>query len=196
MSRDQLYSVADLKGRGWTETAIKKFLPVEPDDTRPNPHYANAGAPMRFWLKRRVHRAEKTKTFHSWKNGAAQRRQAAHAAVATRIDNMVDAMQNATITIERGWTDDRIRDLAVRTHGGNYGGDPGPFSWTKRTARNCIRHRLTNYEELWAVCNRGETGREAYAVLRERVDALIDDAYPQYAEADAEPNVRPVEQPA
>lgn len=194
MRRDKLYSVPDLTARGWTSTAIKKFLPAEPDDTRDNPYYANAGAPMKFWLKSRVHRVEKTKRFLAWKRGAKTRRCAAKRGVATRVDRMVKRMEKATITIARGWTDEQIRDLAERTHGGNYAGEPGPFHWSKQTARNCIRHCLTNYEELWEICNRGETGAAAYEVLRERVDDLIDEAYPQYADATAEepPRARPL----
>ena len=70
MDRDKLYTVPDLKDRGWSASAIKLLLPVEPDDTRDNPRYARAGAPMKLWLKTRVHRVEMTKRFQSWKEGA------------------------------------------------------------------------------------------------------------------------------
>jgi hypothetical protein len=186
MARDKLYSVPELKDRGWTTTAIKKFLPAEPDDTRDNPHYARAGAPMKLWLKSRVHRVERTKKFRSWQDGADARKQTAHRGVETRVDNMVERMRNATITIKRGLTTEQIRDLAERTHAANYQGEPGPFRWSNRTARNCIRHCLTNYEALWTICNRGETGREAYEVLRGRVEDLVDEAYPQFAGPDEE----------
>jgi hypothetical protein len=42
-----------------------------------------------------------------------------------------------------------------------------------RTARNCIRHNLTNYEQLWERINRGWTGAPAYQILRTRVEALL-----------------------
>ncbi len=132
---------------------------------------------MKLWGKSRVHRVEKTKRFLSWKEGADARKQAAEHGVETRVDNMVERMRGTTIAIERGLTTAEVWDLAERTHGGNYEGDPGPFRRSNRTAKNCIRHCLTNNEALWAICNRGETGREAYAVLRERVDDLIDEAY-------------------
>ena len=183
---NKLYSVPALKARGWTATAIKNFLPAEPDDTRANPRYPNAGAPMKLWLETRVRRVEKTKGYRSWQEGANARKQAAHLGVETRVDNMVENMGSVAITIKRGLTTEQVWDLAKRTHGGNYEGEPGPFCRSNRTARNCIRHCLTNYERLWAVCNRGETGREAYEVLRERVDDLIDEAYPQFAGPDDE----------
>lgn len=88
------------------------------------------------------------------------------------------------VRIIRGKSTDEIRSLARATHGGNYRGDPGPFVWSNRTARNCIRHNLTNYEALWSLCNRGYTGTTAYEVLRARVDDLVDEAYPQFVEDD------------
>ena len=181
-----LYSVPELKARGWTDTAIKRFLPDKPDDTRANPKYPKAGAPMKFWLQSRVHRVERTKVFLAWREGVARRKQATQKAVARRVDNMVRRMEEAEITIVRGRTRDEIYKLALSTHGGNYQGEPGPFVWSNRTARNCIRHNLTNYESLWHLCNRGQTGQLAYDILRDRVHALIDDAYPEYGSDDPE----------
>ena len=57
--REKLYSRPDLKARGWTDTLIDRHLP-EPDDYRDNPHYKCAG-PMKMWLRRRVHCAERRK---------------------------------------------------------------------------------------------------------------------------------------
>jgi hypothetical protein len=180
MDRDKLYSVQSLKDRGWTDTAIKRFLPEKPDDTRDNPHFAWAGAPMKFWTVRRVHRVEKTKRFLAWKAGTEKRKEAATRGVETRIDRMIELVEKAEITIQRGWSDDAIHKLAAQTHGGNYAGDPGEFHWSNRTAVNCIRHNLTNYEELWQSINRGDTGKAPYELLRKRVDALIEEAYPQF----------------
>lgn len=183
LDRKLLFSVPDLKVRGWTPTAIAKFLP-EPDDTSPNPYYSRAGAPMKFWLKKRIYRVEKTKGFLAWRAAKTDLSAAARKGVVTRMDRMEAAMETAEITIRRGLTEEQIRDLAIKTHGGNYMGDPGPFTWSKRTARNCIRHNLTNYEELLKKINRGETAKSAYEILRERVDELIDEAYPQYQQTD------------
>ncbi|MES2390140.1 MAG: hypothetical protein V4555_00760 [Acidobacteriota bacterium] len=118
-----------------------------------------------------------------------QKRQAAAAkAFETRIENMERSMETAQLTIVRGKSVAEIRDLALITHGGNYAGKPGEFIWSNRKARNTIRHCLTNYESLWAKINRGDTAQEAYAILRSRIDDLVDEAYPQFAEgmSDAE----------
>ncbi len=37
------------------------------------------------------------------------------------------------------------------------------------------------YEDLWSLMNRGLTGIAAYQKLRDRVDALVDEACPQFA---------------
>jgi hypothetical protein len=90
MKAGKTYSVPDLKGRGWTDTAIRKFLPTVPDDTRPNPKYRNAGAPMKFWLCKRVHRVEKSKRFIAWAQGTEKRKQAASKGVSKRAANMAN----------------------------------------------------------------------------------------------------------
>jgi hypothetical protein len=188
--RAELYSVPELKDRGWTDAAIRRFLPSEPDATRRNPMYRRAGAPMRMWLASLVEQAEETESFRTWLKQSEKRKMAALKAVLTREENIEQRVRNADITIRAGMSNKDIYRLALNTHGGNYAGDPGEFYWSSRTARNCIRHNLTNYEALWALINRGETGRAGYDLLRKRVDALIDATYPQFAEG--QPEVAPM----
>lgn len=117
---------------------------------------------------------------------AERRSQAAAKAVATRLANMIELMRTVELTIVRGLTKEQIYDLALKTHGGNYLGDPGPFNFSPRKARAAIRHNLTNYEAQWRKINRGKTGEAAYRILRQRIDALVDEAYPQFAETQSE----------
>jgi hypothetical protein len=120
-----------------------------------------------------------------WKTNSQKRRAAAQAGVSTRINNLDERIEHVKIMIDRSKTDDQIYRLALLIHGGNYQGDPGEFHFSDRVAINCIRHNLTNYESLWRLTNRGETGRAAYQTLRDRVDDLIAEAYPQYFGSDA-----------
>lgn len=113
---------------------------------------------------------------------ATRRSAAADKAIATRIARMRQEMETVELTIKRGYTPAQVHALALCTHGGNYLGRVGPFRWSNRTARNAIRHSLTNYEAQWDRINRGFTGAVAYNVLRDRVDALVDEAYPEYEE--------------
>lgn len=159
---------------------------VEPADYTDNPYYRHAGAPVGLYDPIDLHKSLKKPAIKKAKERYAARKAAAEKAIETRMRNMVERMENAEITIIASKTDEEIRRVARNTHGGNYLGDPGLFVWSNRTARNCIRHNLTNYEALWAICNRGYTGEEAYEVLRERVDQLVNETYPQYAEDEAE----------
>ena len=175
------FTPSGLKSKlGWTDTLIVRFL-GEPDETAPNPHYSNSGALMRLYSSHRVAAVESTAEVQMALAESEDRKTSASIGVRTKTGNMVRKMQEANITIKRGWTDEQIHELAVRTHGGNYAGNPAEFVWSSRKARAAIRHNLTNYESLWSVCNRGDTGQGAYEILRPRVDALIDEAYPQFA---------------
>jgi hypothetical protein len=136
---------------------------------------------MKMYLSNRIAKVEGTAAFQAALAVAQNRQASAFAATRTRADNMAERMYNAKLKIVKGWTYDQIYQLAIRTHGGNYEGDPGEFVWDNRKAQAVIRPNLTNYEALWQLCNRGETGREAYEILRQRIDDLIDEAYPQFA---------------
>ena len=117
------------------------------------------------------------------------RSEAARKAVETRIERMEQAVEEAELTIVAGKSNEEIYELAVYTHGGNYQGDPGQFNWSNRKARDTIRHCLTNYEGLWELINRGPTAEFAYQILRDRVDALVDETYPQFAAVATEAEV-------
>jgi hypothetical protein len=177
---DTHISISTLKAeRGWTDRLIKTFL-GEPDRTAPNPVYSKAGAPMRLYAMRRIEAAEATESFAAERAKTDRRRIACAKAVVTKTSTIASAMDAAEITIKAGRTRGQIRELAEQTHGGNYAGDPGDFQFNNKVAVNCIRHNLTNYEELWAICNRGKTGQGAYDRLRARVDELIRKTYPEY----------------
>lgn len=62
---------AALRERGWTPTAIRRFL-GDPDRTARNPRYASA-APMKLWDEERVLAAEDTAEWRDWRLGALAR---------------------------------------------------------------------------------------------------------------------------
>jgi hypothetical protein len=99
----------------------------------------------------------------------------------TRENNRVDRMQTVKLTIVNGMTDADIYDLASCTHGGRYAGELGEGRLSAKQARDTIRTKLTNYESLRPRITRRQTDNRAYAVLRTRIDALVDETYPQYA---------------
>ncbi len=89
-------------------------------------------------------------------------------------------MQTAKLTVQRGVPDSDIYHLAQDSR--QEFDAHGAFHWNNRVARNTVRHCLTNYEELWWKLNPGAPGITAYNTLRTRVDKLVDETYPQFAE--------------
>jgi hypothetical protein len=178
---DLYYSVTALRERSWTTTAIDRFLP-EPDKLARNSH--NSQIPCKLWLKERVHQIEETAPFKAWKTKLGARAQLAKRGVSSRVESMIAVMGKVEIEIDSDWRTDQIRKAAQAEYLTRQidRGYTTEFFWSKRAARNFIRRRLTNYEALWSLCNRGETGGPAYAILRSRVDALINEVYPQFAE--------------
>ncbi len=165
-------------------TILKKH--VSPRGYADNPRFRHAGSPVGLYDPRDLLKAKKKPAVADAISRFAKRSEAAQSGANTRGRNMAERMREAEITIIRGKTVPEIHKLAISTHGGNYHGGSGEFHWSNRTAHNCIRHNLTNYESLWKIFNRGETGEEAYTILRERVDDLIDEAYPQFAGTEEE----------
>ena len=92
-------------------------------------------------------------------------------------------MAAAHLTIKRGLSNRAIYNLA-RESRHDY---DSAFYWCNRVGRNAIRHCLTNYEELHAQLPFAPEGA-VYNTLRVRVDLLVDETYPQFAEG--QPEVR------
>ncbi|HEU5127756.1 MAG TPA: hypothetical protein VFU12_07200 [Glycomyces sp.] len=62
-----------LKTRGWTEAAIRDFLP-EPEGYKPNPRFVRTGAPMPVWLPETVAEAEAAEEWQRWLRKSLRRR--------------------------------------------------------------------------------------------------------------------------
>jgi len=69
---NRFFSVSELKTRGWTATAIQRFL-GDADEQRPNPQYPGA-APMRLYFTERVLETEATGDFRAWREAYDRRR--------------------------------------------------------------------------------------------------------------------------
>ena len=95
--RSKLFSVPNLKDRGWTAAAVKRFLP-EPDDTRPNPFH-KTGPEMGFYLISRVKQIERTKAWCNWAPQSAKRKQSAAQAVATKEEKLQEYVDSIEITV-------------------------------------------------------------------------------------------------
>ncbi|MBO3734940.1 hypothetical protein [Glycomyces niveus] len=62
-----------LRTRGWTDTAIRDFLP-EPERYKTNPHYEGSRRPMSLWSAETVGRIEATPAWQAWLRQSLVRR--------------------------------------------------------------------------------------------------------------------------
>lgn len=99
-----------------------------------------------------------------------------------QVRDMVQVMREAELTIIRGKSNKAILILARKGHGVDEDDTAVPFFWSNFKARAAIRHGLTNYEELLSLLVHSRAGDPAYEELRRRIDALVDRAYPRFAE--------------
>lgn len=74
-----------LRSRGWTEAAIRDFLPG-PEALKPNPRFAVSGAPMPVWRPETVARAEADPKWRAWLERSLHRRQTTLEALAGTDD--------------------------------------------------------------------------------------------------------------
>lgn len=175
-----------IKDRGWTETAIKRFL-GKPDRTCKNPHGRHR---IKHYLIDRIEEVEATPEFQAWQEKYLQqrtmRREAARKAAQSRRQN--------TLAKVKAWSPDvpyfkkrKLTRLAVdhynysewprrrSDHLASVNDDP---SFLARIMVNFLRHEATSYD---AVVDRlsGRAGRsEAYRVAKQRVLTAIGSRYP------------------
>jgi hypothetical protein len=183
-AREQLFSIPQLKKRGWTDTAVKRFLP-QPDDTRPNPYYSNAGGPMKMFLIPRVEQIEATVDFQDWLSASARRKDAAWDGVLTKEAKLSGFVANLVIEVPQ-LSAEELLSRAVEHYNELWSGS-GKRAYTsdapeflERIQVNYLRHSLTRYEQhLDEVA--GKTGApSARTALREKIYFAIGDVYPQF----------------
>lgn len=193
-SRDELFSTPELRRRGWTPAMIRDLL-GDHDDTRPNPRYSSAGAPMQLWLKERVEAAEATDAFHDRVAKAQRRSESSKKAAETKREELKRLVQTIKITVIRESLDD-LTHAAIESY--NLRGiyrealqrrgewflrateDSDP-DFLDRITVNYIRHELTSYDELMHSLVGLVGRREAQMLLRGRLMDAIAATYPEFA---------------
>lgn len=89
-NQQDYFSKASLKERGWTDTAITKFLGEE-DKKAANSH--NRHSPVRLYLKKRVLEIESTPEFKAWQEKSKKRSESAKKGAQTRLLNIAQEEQ-------------------------------------------------------------------------------------------------------
>jgi len=176
---ENTFSTPQLKQRGWTDTMIRKFLPL-PDETRPNPKYRHAGSPMKLYLCKRVKRIEKTKTFLKRQEAADRRKQSAAKAVETKQAKMAKFVDEFLPSIP----DYGREELIVRANRNFYclGMSVHVYLSDERKCVNYLRHCETDYEQKLSEIS-GNTGvHMAYLEIKEKILEAIALKYDWLAE--------------
>lgn len=175
---EDMLTRGELKGNGWTDGLIKKFLPI-PDRTALNPKYASAPM-MKLYSQDRVKAIEASPEFIEALAKAESRKVSARKAVETKRKRMTEYLENLTIEVpvlefdelkRRASENFRSLELSDRVEISD-----------ERMCVNYLRHCLTTYErELKGIA--GKTGAtDAYYEIKEKVLDAIWEEYPWLAD--------------
>ena len=197
------FNKTELKGRGWTDSLIKRFM-ASPDKTFPNPLYKN-GAPMCFYDESRTKEVEDSIEFKDAMEASNKRKKSAKQAVETKKDKVIEWVNGLTIEIpdydketlikeacehfnaRKKYQKERYDEWALY-HYEDVNEDYEPDfslaspksedSFLARITTNYLRHCITDYEdELERLF--GKTGKdEGHDFLQARINAAIHEKYP------------------
>jgi hypothetical protein len=187
-----LFTVRQLKQRGWTETQIKKFL-GPPDASRPNPYYTSA-APMRLYAATRVEAMEACEDWRLAADRSLVRSEAGKTVAARKAEELIEHAEQLPITFTR-LPLDQLQERAITSYnafheellwerGLDYekAAAQSDLAFLSRITVNYIRHSLTAYgKHLQEVAGRIGVS-QAIGTIRRRVYAAIGATYPEYAE--------------
>lgn len=188
-----------LKGRGWTDALIRRYLPEGPDELAVNPVFRTR-SPMQLFALERVEGAEHQPAFIADAERARARRASAQARAEQARARLIARAQDLPLVIcQLDW--DELRARAIQSHNacmeareleGELQGVPRPEmpaasensdpGFLARIMVNYVRQHLTAYDRHvrgWA----GQVGgRAAQQVVRWRICALIGAHYPELRE--------------
>jgi hypothetical protein len=179
-------SATGLRGRGWTPGMVRRLL-GEPDLLTPSP-VSRAAPKTRLYRLERVEAVERSEEFRAVAAAAARRSAVAKAAAYRRRREVLTRIAAEPIDVPR-LAPDRLATLAVEHRDrqgeerlGPAGVEDADPSALARWKVNYLRHQLTRYGELLDGLH-ASTGRAAAeALLRRRVYAAIEEAYPDLAQ--------------
>lgn len=195
MSDSPFYNKTELKERGWTETAITKFL-GNPD--RKGKNRKGRKGKVSLYFKERVHHAEQTPNFKEWKLKSATRSQASLVAaekkrqetltkVSSRLDSidLKDEYKHLTRQELRHQASESFLAIEKRREERSRGKYVAEQITSRRTdaffdriEANYLRHEGTVYdEELKEYFNATGVG-QAIDMVREKIYNTIASYYP------------------
>ena len=186
----RMLTVCSVSNRGWTPAMIRDWLGdpnaslEERDAGRKTAPYRTVNERQLYW-EDRVIAAESSDAFRERLALAGKRRTQAQKAAAGRAENLrkwartVDIeWQNPPRDTERA-LETGLHHWQRRSRHSRSDGKDADSDTRKRWARNYIRHRCMKYEALLDETSTKPGVREAYAIIRDRCDEMIDERYPE-----------------
>lgn len=196
---DYITKTTVLSRIGWTETAIKLFMPIPDKETR-NPHSKQA-PPMKLYLQSRIEDIENTIEFKTFIIKNQKKREGAKKAVTTKKERLIQYVNDLVVVVPCISKDELIKKacehfnnhqnvkeakynewLLNRRYDNNTIEEEPSFerssphsdeSHLKRISLNFIRHCMTNYEKELDNLG-GKPGKDdAYEMLKEKVNNSI-----------------------
>ena len=182
--RDDYWSLAALKERGWTESLVRKLL-GDPDEKACNPHYICA-APQRLYLRTRVKKVEASSIFETEIVEVRKRKEKAKmVAEKRRCKFLEDVKKSIKFQVKVLEDSELIRRACDHYNAGDSEFLASPKSsqeFLDRTCVNYLRHCLTDYDEQLDNL-RGQVGvDEARLIVQEAVYDAIWKSYPHFME--------------
>ncbi len=171
-------SVAAIINRGWTRTAVDKFLGA-PDKQVKNTY--NKKMPIKLFEIERVISAEQTEQFQQWKSASIKRQDSAIKVAERKAAELLDIVSKVVIDI-RLIPKEKLTDRAIKSWEG-FQASRGDFqNWnssdTSRLEVNYVRHKLTSYHDYLDFLFAKVGKSQAYVLLKNRVLAQIAIVYP------------------
>ena len=186
MSKDCTYiSLSSLKGRGWTESIIKRYA-LQHDKEAVNPYYRSA-APIKLYELHKIEAIEATEEFKELQSATLKRKEAAKKAAETKLQAMKDYVHSIEIQMPK-MSREQVFRKAVAHYNGLWecrGRDDKYISdyraldneTLERITANMIRHSMTYYADVLGRCF-GKVGIDyAHDYLRAKINQMVHDTY-------------------
>lgn len=175
---------SELIARGWTRAAIRRFL-GKPDRVESYGVRRHRRVTRYHYSDERVLTAESTPEFAGWRAGCAARSERAKRTAERRRAEVLEYARTVPLSVpeiplkilQGNALESYYSDPRSECGGGN---DP---LFIGRITANYIRHELTSYDAIIVEMAARPGTDDAYEILRDRVDDLIAERYPDLEEA-------------
>jgi hypothetical protein len=184
-NKDKYYSTSDLKGFGFTESGIKKFLPKHGGESTFRKYGKDLTA--KYYKKLIVDRILKKEEFKNWLESSKNRKSSSANAIKTKESKLLDIVSSWDIEIEY-IKKNKLEKYAIKNYNENkfhsdfFNGELATKDsdqvFKNRIIVNYLRHECSIYDEK-LIALFGKVGKnKAYMLLNKKIYNKIMELYP------------------